>query len=92
MTRQALADVWQHRLGNSKIHVTRHTFAHLMEQSGAKVSEIQQHLGHASLATTSVKLSARSSGENPSATVLESTLGSSAEFYSSSWNDAECMP
>jgi integrase len=78
MSRQALSDVWQHRLGTSRIHVTRHTFAHLMEQSGAKVSEIQQRLGHASLATTSVYLSALSSGENPYATVLESKLGISA--------------
>lgn len=39
-------------LGTSKVHVTRHTFAHTMEEIGAPVSEIQARLGHKSLATT----------------------------------------
>ena len=78
MTRQALSDVWRRRLGTPKIHATRHTFARLMEQSGARVSEIQARLGHASLQTTSRYLAALSSGENPYATVLESKFGISA--------------
>ena len=79
MTRQALADVWQKRLGSSKIHATRHTFAHLMEQRGARVSQIQQRLGHASLQTTGIYRAALSAGENPYATVLESKLGIGTE-------------
>ncbi len=78
MTRQALSDVWRRRLGTPKIHATRHTFASLMEQSGARVSEIQARLGHASLQTTSRYLAALSSDENPYATVLESQFGISA--------------
>lgn len=52
MTTQAIADVCKHRLGTSKIHATRHTFAHNSEEIGLPVSEIQQRLGHKSIATT----------------------------------------
>lgn len=75
MTRQALADVWQRRLGTSKVHSSRHTFAHLMEQAGARVSEIQARLGHSNIATTGRYLAALTSGENPYATILERKLG-----------------
>ncbi len=49
---QAIADVCKRCLGSSKIHATRHTFAHRMDELGAPVSEIQARLGHKSIATT----------------------------------------
>lgn len=51
-------------LGVSKVHVTRHTFAHTMEQIGAPVSEIQARLGHKSLATTGRYLASLKRAEN----------------------------
>jgi integrase len=75
LTRQGLANIWQARLGTSKVHATRHTFARSMEDAGAKVSEIQARLGHANLATTGRYLAALSSAENPYATILENLFG-----------------
>lgn len=45
-------------------HTLRHTFARNMESKGAKVSEIQSHLGHTSLATTGRYLASLNSGHN----------------------------
>lgn len=62
---QSIADICEKQLGTSKVHATRHTFAHGMEQVGAKVSDIQARLGHASLQTTGRYLTALRSAENP---------------------------
>lgn len=51
-------------LGTSKVHATRHTFAHSMEAIGAPVSEIQARLGHKSLATTGRYLASLKRAEN----------------------------
>lgn len=51
-------------LGTSKVHTTRHTFAHSMEAIGAPVSEIQARLGHKSLATTGRYLASLKRAEN----------------------------
>lgn len=40
------------RLGESKVHMLRHTFTDAMEESGAKLSEIRDRLGHANSAIT----------------------------------------
>lgn len=56
--------VCKKHLGTSKVHVTRHTFAHTMEQIGAPVSEIQARLGHKSLATTGRYLASLKRAEN----------------------------
>lgn len=60
-----IGDICQRRLGTRHVHLLRHTFARLMEDSGAKVSEIQARLGHSSLATTGRYLAALKSAENP---------------------------
>jgi integrase/recombinase XerC len=52
-------------LGITAVHRLRHTFAHAMEEVGAKVSDIQAKLGHNSLATTSIYLSALRRPHNP---------------------------
>lgn len=71
----AIADVCQRRIGTSKVHQLRHTFAQLMEDKGAKVSEIQQRLGHVSAATTAIYLQALRSDENRLGEVLAEALG-----------------
>ena len=71
----AIADVCAKRLGTSKVHQLRHTFARMLEDAGAKISVIQQRLGHASAATTSIYLQALRADENPFAEELVRVLG-----------------
>ena len=75
LSTQSVEDIAEKRLGTSKFHQLRHTFAHQMEQSGAKVSEIQAKLGHSSIATTGGYLTALSSDENPYADDIAASLG-----------------
>lgn len=72
---QAIADICEKRLGTSKVHALRHTFAHAMEHVGAKVSDIQARLGHASLQTTGRYLAALSSAQNAHAGELAALFG-----------------
>lgn len=72
---QSIADVCERRLGTSKVHATRHTFAHAMEHVGAHVSEIQARLGHSSLQTTGRYLAALRSAENPHADDVAALFG-----------------
>ena len=72
---QTIRDIYAQRLGTSKVHASRHTFARAMEDAGAKVSEIQARLGHASLATTGRYLAALTGSENPYAATLEAIYG-----------------
>lgn len=62
---RAIALVNEQRLGTSKVHTLRHTFARGLEDAGAKVSEIQARLGHADLGTTGRYLAQLHAGENP---------------------------
>lgn len=62
-------------LGTSKVHATRHTFAHSMEQIGAPVSEIQARLGHKSLATTGRYLASLKRAENRHGEQLAALFG-----------------
>lgn len=61
---KALSNICQKRLGTSKFHALRHTFAHVMEDLGAKVSVIQMRLGHSNIATTGKYLQSLSRDEN----------------------------
>jgi site-specific recombinase XerD len=72
---QSIADVCKKHLGTSKVHTTRHTWAHEMEKAGAKVSTIQGRLGHESLATTGRYLAALSSAENEFADTISANIG-----------------
>jgi len=72
---QSIADICEKRLGTSKVHALRHTFARAMEDSGAKVSEIQARLGHDSLATTGRYLAALHRADNPHAERLVTLFG-----------------
>ena len=64
LTTRAIAQLCEKRLGTSKVHALRHTFARAMEDAGAKVSEIQAALGHADLGTTGRYLARLHQGEN----------------------------
>lgn len=63
--KRSLERICEHRLGTSHFHALRHTFAHAMEDLGAKISEIQTRLGHSSIAVTGVYLASLSSEKNP---------------------------
>lgn len=56
-------------------HKLRNTFARAMEDAGAKVSDIQGRLGHASLATTGRYLAALRKDVNPHAEQVAELLG-----------------
>lgn len=72
---QTIADICLERLGTSKIHATRHTFAVAMEQAGASLSDIGARLGHSDLKTTSEYMKRLHSAENAYAGKLESLFG-----------------
>lgn len=72
---RSLSNICQRRLGTSKVHALRHTFARNMEQVGAKVSDIQARLGHSNLATTGRYLAALGSAENAHADQLAALYG-----------------
>lgn len=63
--KRSLERICEQRLGTSHFHALRHTFAHAMEDVGAKISEIQARLGHSSIAVTGVYLARLSSEKNP---------------------------
>lgn len=65
----------QKHLHISKVHVTRHTAAHMMEQVGLNVSEIQARLGHKSLATTGRYLASLKRAENRKGDELAAMYG-----------------
>lgn len=75
LTVQGLADICLKRLGTSKFHTTRHTFAHEMEKAGAKASDIQARLGHNDLATTGIYLAQLRREENIYAPAVAAQLG-----------------
>lgn len=75
LSNQAIGVICAQRIGVSKVHALRHTFARTMEEAGAKVSEIQARLGHASLATTGTYLAALQRAENRHAEELARLFG-----------------
>jgi site-specific recombinase XerD len=75
LTARAIAYLCERRLGTSKVHTLRHTFARAMEDAGAKVSEIQAALGHADLGTTGRYLARLHQGENHHLARLSSFYG-----------------
>ncbi|GCE12904.1 tyrosine-type recombinase/integrase [Tengunoibacter tsumagoiensis] len=75
LTIRSVANICEKRLGVSKVHVTRHTWARTMEDAGAKVSDIQARLGHESLATTGRYLAALKQADNKHADTLASLFG-----------------
>lgn len=71
----SLNAICKKHLGTSKVHATRHTFAHVMEQIGAPVSEIQARLGHKSLDTTGRYLASLKRAQNRHGDQLAAVYG-----------------
>lgn len=69
------AGVVKHCLGTSKVHTTRHSFAILMEEANAKLTEIQQRLGHKNAATTGIYMNKLTIDRNVHADKLSEMLG-----------------
>jgi len=72
---QTIGHICERYLGTSKVHTLRHTFANSMLKAKADVRDIQQRLGHANLATTSIYLDALQSAENPYASAVADLFG-----------------
>lgn len=56
-------------------HVTRHSFAHAMIKAGATLPELQDRLGHASLATTGIYAKVFTGAKNPHGEKLAELFG-----------------
>ncbi len=72
---QAIADVCQKYLGTSKVHTTRHTFSHNLQQAGASTRTIKERLGHEAEATTELYLEQLVRADNPCADQLAALTG-----------------
>jgi integrase len=75
LTAKGVSLICEKHLGTSKVHSTRHTFAHAMSEVGAKPEEIQARLGHSSLAITGRYLAALNSAKNAHAGKVASMFG-----------------
>lgn len=69
------ADICEKHFGTGKVHTLRHTFAVMMQDAGASISEIQHRLGHSSAATTSIYLEQLHAADNPFAGKLFDMIG-----------------
>lgn len=65
LVHSSLSRLARKRLGTSKVHATRHTFAVAMLEEGAKLTEIAGRLGHTSTEATAHYLEALTSDLNP---------------------------
>lgn len=74
LSRTSIAEICARRLGVSKVHVLRHSFAVYMLDAGATLPEIQARLGHASLATTGRYLARLTSERNEHAQKIADAL------------------
>lgn len=77
---QGIAGVCKKYLGTSKVHITRHTFALLLQELGAKLTDIQRLLGHKNAAVTSLYLEELQKGDNPFASQLAAFLDITVTF------------
>ncbi|MBA3823187.1 MAG: tyrosine-type recombinase/integrase [Ktedonobacterales bacterium] len=79
----------EQRLGTSKVHALRHTFARALEDAGAKVSAIQARLGHTSLDTTGRYLAQLHAAENPYLARLTNLYGITDRLHPQTEEDGE---
>ena len=75
LTAKGVALICEKHLGTSKVHSTRHSFAHAMSEAGARPEEIQAKLGHSSLAITGRYLAALNSAKNAHASKVAAMFG-----------------
>lgn len=60
---------------NTHTHVTRHSFSHAMIEAGATLPELQERLGHESLATTGIYAKVFTGAHNPHGEQLARLFG-----------------
>lgn len=72
---KGFSNICETYLGTSKLHTTRHSFAVLMEEAGAKLTDIQHRLGHANPATTGLYMERLMQDKNAYAEQVTSLLG-----------------
>ncbi len=72
---RTLANICEDKLGTSKFHATRHTWAVTMNKKGAKLTDISKGLGHSNVKITSDYLDELTGYENAYATQLEEEFG-----------------
>jgi site-specific recombinase XerD len=75
LTHQSIGQICLRRLGTSKVHTTRHSFALAMMQAGAKVNEVAAHLGHSNPAVTGRYLLKLKAEANPYSQTLVERYG-----------------
>ncbi len=75
LSTRSISTICKRYLGTGKVHATRHTFAHRMEEAGAKISTIAAKLGHSNPTITGRYLAALNKAENPYAEKLDDLLG-----------------
>lgn len=75
LTQRGLADIFKVHFKTMKVHSTRHTFAHQMQETGASVTDIQHRLGHSNVATTGRYLQQLKSAVNIHVSALLDSLG-----------------
>ena len=82
---RALQGIAKRHLGTSKFHATRHTFAIMMEDVGAKLAEIGARLGHDNPQTTGIYLNRLRAARNPYADQMASLL----DIQPSAWEQPQ---
>ncbi len=75
LSKSAIADICRRRLGTSRFHRLRHTFAVVQEMAGTEVSRIAEALEHKSLDTTTRYLKRLRAQEVPNAEETEAIVG-----------------
>jgi integrase len=63
-----------------EFHALRHTYARALNDAGAKVSDIQARLGHASIQTTRRYLAALRAGDSSHSEQLVAMFGTDSVF------------
>lgn len=71
---QAIADICKKYLGDSRVHVTRHTGAKLRLDQGADLRHLKKKLSHSSLAVTDLYVEDLTDEEDPHAQTVATAL------------------
>jgi len=75
LSKAAIANTCEQRIGTAKVHTLRHTFSHSMRKAEVEIEEVHRRLGHTNLATTLRYLAGLASAENPHAAALADLFG-----------------
>lgn len=70
-----IANICKRRLGTSKVHTLRGSFAVLMQEAGAKLTDIQRRLQHDNAATTGIYLNKLKESQNAYSGKIVELLG-----------------